>query len=91
VSAHRGYLSTLAAFNGAKAARKKAGACSGAITPGITRRPKPLIYMRAVVSAVGCMPLLCGPFDFILNLRYAPWQSRISLQMFRTVKLSEAA
>ncbi len=29
------------------------------LTPGITRRPKPLMYMRAVVSAVGCMPFLC--------------------------------
>ena len=30
----------------------------GGLTPGITRRPERLIYMRAVVSAVGCMPLL---------------------------------
>jgi hypothetical protein len=28
------------------------------ITPGITRRAAPLIYVRAFVSAVGCMPLL---------------------------------
>ena len=28
------------------------------LTPGITRRPKPLLNMRAVVWAVGCMPLL---------------------------------
>jgi hypothetical protein len=32
---------------------------SGAVlTPGITRRPEPLMCMRAGVSAVGCMPLL---------------------------------
>ena len=30
---------------------------SGDITPGITRRPKPLLVMKSSVSAVGCMPL----------------------------------
>ena len=28
------------------------------LTPGITRRPTRLMYMRGSVSAVGCMPLL---------------------------------
>jgi hypothetical protein len=27
------------------------------LTPGITRRPEPLIYITYFVSAVGCMPL----------------------------------
>jgi|GEM_PF-6304391 len=27
-------------------------------TPGITRRAAPSIYLKTVVSAVGCMPLL---------------------------------
>jgi hypothetical protein len=35
---------------------------SGDLTLGITRRPEPLMYMRIVVSAVGCMPLLDGVF-----------------------------
>ncbi len=30
------------------------------LTPGITRRPAGLRWMKAVVSAVGCMPLLGG-------------------------------
>jgi hypothetical protein len=34
-------------------------------TPGITRRVARLRNLRIVVSAVGCMPLLCGPFDSI--------------------------
>ncbi|MDQ3820022.1 MAG: hypothetical protein M3362_20425, partial [Acidobacteriota bacterium] len=37
---------------------------SGALTPGITRRPASLISMRIVVSAVGCMPLLCAAHFF---------------------------
>jgi hypothetical protein len=35
----QGYLSTPAALNGAEAALKSDGICSGAITPGITRAP----------------------------------------------------
>jgi hypothetical protein len=34
------------------------------LSPGITRRPKPLLKMRATVSAVGCMPLLDAAFAF---------------------------
>src|SRR5215210_1949648 len=37
-------------------------------TPGITRRPEPLLLMKSVVSAVGCMPLLdCVLHYHLLN------------------------
>jgi hypothetical protein len=35
------------------------------LTPGITRRPKPLMKMKVIVSAVGCMPLLGGVWSFL--------------------------
>jgi hypothetical protein len=71
-SGPRGYLSTFATLNGAQAASTFAETRSGAITPGITRRAAPSRDLTNVVSAVGCMPLLCGGLAasplFILTL-----------------------
>src|SRR6266511_356441 len=56
-------------------------------TPGITRCPERLMYMRAVVSAVGCMPLLDIARRFIAVL---PHWRRLPLRQVVSVATPSA-